>query len=269
METQPGQFADAWVRGTAYELYMGRWSRLVAREFLDWLAMPPGSRWLDVGCGAGALTQTILEIAAPREITGIDPSEGYIASARTPVDDARVRFQVGEAQALPLETTPYDAVVAGLSLNFVPQPDVGLAQMTRLTRPGGTVAAYVWDYAGQMQMLRCFWEAAGSLDSVARGLDEGKRFPLCRPEPLAALFASAGLQAVEVRAMDVPMLFRDFDDYWSPFMGGEGPAPSYVLALQEPQRQRLQECVRARLPVSADGSISLVARAWAVRGRVG
>jgi SAM-dependent methyltransferase len=268
MDIQPRQPLDVWARGTAYEPYMGRWSRLVAREFLAWLAVPPERRWLEVGCGTGALTQTILEIASPGELTGIDPSEGYIAYVRANVDDARARFHIGEAQALPMETGTYDAVVAGLSLNFVPQPDQGLAEMARLTRPGGMVAAYVWDYAGQMPMLRFFWEAAGALDPAARDLDEGKRFPLCQPEPLAALFESTRLQEVEVRAIDVPMLFRDFDDYWSPFLGGEGPAPSYVLALNAEQRQRLQERVRTLVPAGADGSISLVARAWAVRGRV-
>jgi SAM-dependent methyltransferase len=268
METQPRQLTDVWARGTAYEPYMGRWSRLVAREFLAWIAVPPESRWLDVGCGTGALTQTILERTSPREITGIDPSEGYIASVRAQVHDARVRFQVGEAQSLPLETGTYDAVVAGLSLNFMPQPDLGLVEMARVTRSGGTVAAYVWDYAGQMQMLRFFWEAAGALDPVARALGEGKRFPLCQPGPLVALFESARLQEVEVRTIDVPMVFRDFEDYWSPFLGGEGPAPHYVMALNVEQRQRLQECVRTRLSVGADGSISLVARAWSVHGRV-
>jgi SAM-dependent methyltransferase len=268
METESPELTDVWARGTAYEPYMGRWSRLLAREFLAWLDVSPGSRWLDVGCGTGALTQTILQIASPREVTGIDPSEGYIAYVRAKVDDARVRFQVGDAQALPLETAAYDAAVAGLSLNFVPQPDLGLAEMARLTRPVGAVAAYVWDYAGQMAMLGSFWEAAGALDPVARDLNEGKRFPLCRPEPLAVLFENARLHQVEVRAIDVPMRFRDFDDYWLPFLGGEGPAPSYVRALTEEQCHQLRECVRARLPVGSDGTISLVARAWAVRGRV-
>src|SRR5262249_38804754 len=179
MAAQPRQPMDVWARGNAYEPYMGRWSRLVAREFLAWLAVPSESRWLDVGCGTGALTQTILEMALPSEVTGIDPSEGYIASARSKVGAAGVRFRVGGAQSLPLESPPYDAVVAGLSLNFMSPPEVGLAEMTRLTRPGGVVAAYVWDYAGQMQMLRAFWEAAGALDPAARDLDGGKRFPLC------------------------------------------------------------------------------------------
>jgi SAM-dependent methyltransferase len=268
LETQPPQLTDVWARGTVYEPYMGRWSRLVAREFLAWLDVPPESRWLDIGCGTGALTQTILQVASPREITGVDPSDGYITYARAKVDDVRVRFQVAGAQALPFESAHYDVGVAGLSLNFMPQPDLALAEVMRVTRPGGTVAAYVWDYGGQMPMLRVFWDAAGALDPVARDLDEGKRFPLCQPGPLSALFENGKLHEVHVRAIDAPMQFRDFDDYWSPFLGGEGPAPSYVRALSEEQRQRLRESLRARLPVGQDGSISLVARAWAVRGRV-
>ncbi len=257
---------DAWASGAAYEPYVGRWSRLVAREFLAWLAMPPGSRWLDVGCGTGALSQTILQVASPAAVTGVDPSEAYIAYAREQVRDARIRFEVGDAQALPVETAAYDAVVSGLVLNFVPEPERAVAEMARTARPGGVVAAYVWDYAGEMQLMRHFWDAAAALDPAARALDEGARFPLCRPEPLAALFRGAGLKDVEVRTIDVPAIFRDFDDYWLPFLGGQGPAPSYATSLDEERRAALREHIRAGLPIAADGSIHLIARAWAVCG---
>ncbi len=254
---------DAWASGAAYEPYVGRWSRLVAREFLAWLAMPPGSRWLDVGCGTGALSQTILQVASPAAVTGVDPSEAYIAHARDQVRDARVRFEVGDARALPVATGAYDAVVSGLVLNFVPEPARVVAEMARAARPGGVVAAYVWDYAGEMQLMRHFWDAAVALDPAARALDEGARFPLCRPEPLAALFRGAGLQDVEVQAIDVPTVFRDFDDYWLPFLGGQGPAPGYARSLDEERRAALRERIRAGLPFAPDGSIHLIARAWA------
>jgi SAM-dependent methyltransferase len=257
---------DVWASGAAYEPYVGRWSRLVAREFLKWLAVPPGKRWLDVGCGTGALSKAILDAAAPSAVMGIDPAEGFIAFARGQVVDARVRFELGDAQSLPSEAGRYDAVVSGLALNFVPRPDQALAEMVRVARPGGTVAAYVWDYAGQMQLMRHFWDAAVALDPAALELDEGRRFPLCQPEPLAALFRSAGLRQVETRALDVPTLFRNFDDYWSPFLGGQGPAPGYVMSLSEARRAALRERIRAALPVASDGSIHLIARAWAVRG---
>ncbi len=257
---------DVWASGAAYEPYVGRWSRLVAREFLVWLDVPAGGRWLDVGCGTGALSRTILDGGSPAAVTGLDPSEGFAAYARAQVQDGRATFVVGDAQALADPSGAYDAVVSGLVLNFVPRPERAAAEMARVARSGGTVAAYVWDYAGEMQLLRHFWDAAVALDPGASERDQGRRFPLCHPEPLAALFRAAGLRNVVTRAIDVPTIFRDFDDYWSPFLGGQGPAPGYVMSLTEERRAALRDHVRAGLPVVADGSIHLIARAWAVRG---
>lgn len=257
---------DRWASGAAYEPYVGRWSRLIAREFLGWLAVSPGSRWLDVGCGTGALSQSILEYAAPAAITGIDPSEDYLAFAREQARDARISFAVGDARSLPVADGAYDAVVSGLVLNFVPQPAQAAAEMARVVRPGGMVAAYVWDYAGQMQLMRHFWDAAVALDPAACDLDEGRRFPLCQPERLNELFRAAGLRQVETRAIDVPTVFRDFDDYWTPFLGGQGPAPGYAMSLSAERHAALRERIRASLLVVQDGSIHLIARAWTVRG---
>ena len=257
---------DVWASGAAYEPYVGRWSRLVAKEFLSWLAVPPGKRWLDVGCGTGALTRTILAVASPAQVDAVDRSEGYVAYARAAAPDPRARFEVADAQALPSEGEAYDAAVSGLVLNFVPDPARAVAEMARVARPGATVGVYVWDYAGRMELMRHFWDAAVALDPAARDLDEGRRFPLCRPEPLAALFRAAGLQGIETRAIDVPTGFRDFDDYWTPFLGGQAPAPGYAMSLSEGRRAALRERIRGALPVEADGSIRLIARAWAVRG---
>ena len=258
--------ASIWASGAAYEPYVGRWSRLVAQEFLHWLAVPEGSRWLDVGCGTGALSQTILKVASPVSVQGIDQSEGFVVYAREQISDRRTTFSVGDAQSLPFETGEYDAVVSGLVLNFIPQPARALAEIFRVTRPGGIAAVYVWDYAGEMQLMRHFWDAAIALDSAALELDEGRRFPLCKPEPLAQLFRDASLREVETRAIDVPTIFKNFDDYWSPFMGMAGPAPSYAMSLTEERRAALREHIRAYLPIAPDGSISLIARGWAVRG---
>lgn len=257
---------DVWASGALYEPYVGRWSRLVAREFLAWLAIPPGGRWLDVGCGTGALSASILAHAAPRAVVGIDPSAGYVAYAQEQVRDPRARFEVGDARALSYEPGAFDAVVSGLVLNFVPEPDRAVAEMARVSRAGGTVAAYVWDYAGRMELMRHFWDAAVALDPAAFALDEGRRFPLCQPGPLADFFRGAGLGDVEVRAIDVPTVFRDFEDYWSPFLGGQAPAPGYAMALDEESRATLRERIRAGLPFAPNGSIYLIARAWAARG---
>jgi SAM-dependent methyltransferase len=261
-----GNRTDAWDSGDAYEPYVGRWSRLVAPEFLGWLAAPPGGSWLDVGCGTGALVETILSLSAPSEVVGIDPSLAYVAFASDRVNDPRVRFDVGDAQALQAASATFDAVVSGLVLNFVPEPGRALSEMARVARPGGTVAAYVWDYAEGMQMMRHFWDAAGEMDSRARELDEGRRFTLCRPEPLTDLFQTAGLEKVEVRAIDVPTAFSDFEDYWSPFLGGQAPAPGYAMSLSQGRRAALRERIRASLPTNSKGEHHLIARAWAVRG---
>src|SRR5215207_1791734 len=151
---------DSWASADDYELYVGRWSRLVAREFLKWLAIPAGSQWLDVGCGTGVLSQTILQFENPDRVKGIDRSEGFVTFAKEHVLDSRVRFEVGDAETLVSDSGTFDAAVSGLVLNFISQPDRAVAEMTRVTRPGGVVAAYVWDYAGRMQMMRHFWDAA-------------------------------------------------------------------------------------------------------------
>jgi SAM-dependent methyltransferase len=256
-----------WVSGAAYAAYIGRWSRLVAREFVPWLAVPPGSKWLDVGCGTGALSATVRSLASPSSVTGVDSSAGFVGYAREQASDETVQFTVGDAQRLPFADARFDAAVSGLMLNFLPEPERGLAEMVRTVRPSGVVAVYVWDYSGQMQLMRYFWDAAGELDLAAVALGERRRFPLCRPEPLARLLCEVGLDHVVVRSIDITTVFRDFDDYWLPFLGGQGPAPSYVMGLTEERRLRLRERIRAGLPTSEDGMITLEARAWAARGR--
>lgn len=195
---------SVWASGAAYEPYVGRWSRLVAREFLKWLDVPASSRWLDVGCGTGALTEAILAQASPAEVHGVDPSEGYLALAKEQVRDDRVRFDVGDARHLSLASGAYEVVVSGLVLNFVSDLQAGMSEMVRVTRPGGGVAAYVWDYAGKMQLMRHFWNAVVELKPKALELDEGRRFPICQPDPLRGLFAEAGLRNVEVRNIACP-----------------------------------------------------------------
>lgn len=258
---------DVWAAGDLYEPYVGRWSRLVAKELLKWLAVPERKDWLDIGCGTGALIQTITETENPNSVIGIDPSPGYTEYAKARIASPRARFEAGDAQSLPIDTASLDVAVAGLVLNFVPQPRRAVAEMARVVRPGGMVAAYVWDYAGKMELMRYFWDAAVVLDPGAQELDEGRRFPICQPKPLAELFAQAGLSEVEVRPIGIATDFSDFDDYWSPFLGGQGPAPGYAMSLSDERRAALRERIRSALPITKDGSIHLAARAWAVRGR--
>ncbi len=255
---------DVWALGDSYEPYVGRWSRRVAVEFLDWLAIPEGRRWIDVGCGTGALTRTILDRCAPSDVIAVDPSKGFSDYAAAHVDDPRARFIVTDAAHLPAGVA--DVVVSGLVLNFVPDPGAALSAM-RSAAPDGVVAAYVWDYAGRMELMRYFWDAAVELDPAVHELDEGVRFPLCQPDQLEQLFTHGGLGDVSVTSIEIETRFADFQDYWGPFLLGQGPAPGYLMSLDETHRNRLRDWIHVDLPMQEDGSIELVARAWAVRGQ--
>jgi SAM-dependent methyltransferase len=259
---------ESWGAGGPYEQYVGRWSRRVAREFLAWLDLPAGRAWGDVGCGTGALADAVLGLSAPRSLLAIDRSRGFLAQAQRAICDPRAHFQQAEATALPWVSAVCDATVSGLVLNFVPDAAAMVREMARATRAGGRVAAYVWDYAGGMQMMRHFWDAALEVSPGDAALDQAERFPICRPEPLAMLFQQAGLRSVAVRAIEIPTIFRDFDDYWLPFLGRQGAAPTYLAALDDERRERISELLRRRLAPCADGTIALTAQAWAVQGTV-
>lgn len=258
---------DTWAAGNLYEPYVGRWSRLVAKDFLQWLELPAHLDWLDVGCGTGALTEIILQQMQPLAVKGVDPSAAFVDYAKDHIGDPRATFEVGDAQSLKVDSALFDAAVSGLVLNFVPKPALAVQEMARAVRPGGMVAAYVWDYAEKMELMRYFWDAAVALDPKAFDLDEGRCFPICQVGPLVELFSQTGLREVQAKAIDVATRFSDFDDYWSPFQGGQAPAPGYAMSLTEERRGALRDRIRATLPISNDGSFQLIARAWAVRGR--
>jgi len=259
--------SDTWERGDPYEQYVGRWSRRVAPVFLSWLRIPAGSRWLDVGCGTGALCAAIVDECSPASVAGVEPSEGFLTAAKENLA-GRVALHPGTATAIPLRDASVDVAVSGLVLNFVPEPRTALAEMARVAADGGTIGAYVWDYAEKMEPIRIFWEAAVEIDPHASRMDEGTRFPLCHPEALMELLVSTGLRGVEVTSIDIPARFGSFEEYWRPFLGGQGPAPAYTMSLDETARDRLRDRIRERISVDADGSISLTARAWAVRASV-
>jgi len=262
---------DVFAVAPAYEAYIGRWSRPVAREFVRWLGIPSGRRWLDVGSGTGALTEVLVDGGGARSVVGVDPSPGFVQHARArSFGGAEVIFLEGDAQALPVASADFDAVVSGLVLNFVPDRARMVREMARAARPEATVALYVWDQTGGMELIERFWDVATALDTAGEAKRESDRFrDICAPEPLAALFRGAGLRGVETGAIDTPTVFASFEDYWAPFLGGQGPAPAYLASLPEPRRTEIREGLRTRLRATPDGSIHLNARAWAVRGTRG
>jgi trans-aconitate methyltransferase len=245
---------------------MGRWSRKVAPLFLDWVDAPSEKTWVDIGCGSGGLTHQIAVRCSPSQLLGIDPSDGFVESAKALVPSAD--FRVGSAVGLELPDGSVDLVVSGLVLNFVPDSGKMISEMARIVHPGGTVASYVWDYAGHMQIMRYFFDSALEIDEGASAFDDGVNAPICRPQPLSDAFNAVGLVDVETTAIDIPTPFVDFDDYWSPFLGGTGSAPRYYMSLDESTRDRIKTSVQAKLPSGPDDEILLAARAWAVKGTV-
>lgn len=258
---------DLWESAVAYERFMGRWSRELARVFVLWLGIPPSRHWLEVGCGTGALTSRILEIGQPASVMATDSSEQFIKHARSAFSDNEVQFRTASAGKLPTKRHGYDVVVSSLVLNFLPDPIKALREMRSLASEDGVVTACVWDYAEGMQFLRRFWDAAIELDPTARQYDEGRRFPICSPSGLETAFQKAGLARVKVEALEVDTHFQDFDDYWSPFVGGPGPAPGYLSSLPTQRQQDLARRLATTLPRNKDGSINLTAKAWAARAK--
>jgi SAM-dependent methyltransferase len=260
---------DAWHAGQPYEQYVGRWSQRVARAFLDWLEPAAGLAWGDVGCGTGALASAVLASCAPSSVFGVDSSEAFVLQARGRLNDPRVKIEVGDATQLPWASDSLDVAVSGLVLNFVSNQEAMVREMARVTRPGGTVAVYLWDYADGMQMIRHFWDAAAEVDPTSRLLDEGARFPICHPDPLRALFETAGLGRVTTHHIEIPTVFESFDDYWKPFLGKTGPAPAYLASVSDDVREGIRRQLESRVAPTQEGRIELLARAWSAKGAVG
>lgn len=252
----------------AYELYMGRWSRLVGAEFLDWLGLPTGLRWLDIGCGTGAFSQTILERCAPREIVGVDPSADYIAHAAASAPSSAISYRTGDAQALAFDDASFDAVVSALVINFVPDKPRAAGEMARVAKPGGTVALYVWDLDGGLNTMRHFWRAAAEVDPGAAAENASRGASVTHPDALAALFDGAGLKRVETHPISITTRFRDLDDYWLPVERNAQAVGRYCRSLTDAERGAIRERLMNILPTGPDGAIAFENRAWAVRGKV-
>jgi ubiquinone/menaquinone biosynthesis C-methylase UbiE len=258
---------DAWDSSESYEYFMGRWSSLASRLFLAWLSPSHGLKWLDVGCGSGALSEMIINNYNPASLTAIDQSEEYVKAAQKRLGN-HAMCKVGDALDLPLGKSSVNLTVSGLVLNFLPDKEKALSEMMGVTIEGGIVAAYIWDYGGKMEFLKKFWDTASELDPNSAHLHEGIRFRDSTGRALRELFKRAGLKNIKTAPIEISTHFQNFDDYWKPFFGGQGPAPSYVLSLNEPDRKNLRDILYKKLPIQADGSIIMTARAWAARGTV-
>lgn len=247
-----------------YERFMGRWSRELAPMLVEFAGTAPGDAVLDVGCGTGALSVAAAAVSGVRVI-GVDPSDDFVRFATSHVRTGRIRFEVGQASALSFPDGQFDRTLSLLVLNFVPEPGAAVREMIRVTRSGGVIAAAVWDYASGMQMLREFWHAAVELDPAAAPRDE-RHMPLCGDGELAELLKLHRLTNVEQRELSIEMRFASFDDYWQPFLAGQGPAGAYTISLPDAARNTLEGNLRQRL--SSSGAFTLNARARAVRGVV-
>jgi SAM-dependent methyltransferase len=261
------RLSDQWAAGSTYDEFMGRWSRKLAHEFVRWLEPGSGLHWLDLGCGTGALTAAVCERAEPESVIGCDPSEPFIAFAREHISTSCASFAVAGAGDFPLRPGGYDVIASLLALNFFPDPQGALERMRQACATGGTIAACVWDYKEGMQFLRFFWDAAREVDSQAHALDEGERFPICTPDTLVQLFRDAGLTGTRCAPIEIETVFRDFEDFWTPLLGGTGPAPAFIASLPPEKRDRLRSRLHATLARSSAGTIHLRARAWAVSGK--
>ena len=257
---------DHWSAASTYEHFMGRWSRQLAREFVAWLHAPGGAAWLEIGCGTGALTAAICDLASPGSVVACDPSETFIQYARAHIPDERVSFTVAGADSFPDRPNGYDSITSSLALNFFPNPEQAMQRMYAASSTDGQISACVWDYAEGMQFLRYFWDSAAMISPAAAVQDEGSRFPFCQPDELVELFRGAGLADVRCEPLEIATPFESFEDYWRPFLGATGPAPSLVSSLDERTRAQLRHRLEIDLPIQSDGTIPLTARAWAVRG---
>jgi SAM-dependent methyltransferase len=247
----------------AYDRHVGRYGRELARALIDAAGVRPGDRALDVGCGPGALTRELVALLGAEHVAAVDPSVSFAEACRRRLPGVDV--EVGSAEALPFDGGAFDHTLALLVVTVMTDPPSGVREMQRVTRPGGTVAAAVWDYAGEMTLLRRFWDAAVALDPSAADHDEG-RASSATPDALGALWSAAGLVDARVSSVVVAADYDDFEDLWQPFELGVGPAGAYASSLPVEHRAALRADFRRRLD-AGEGPFRLTARAWIVAGR--
>lgn len=257
--------ANLFTDGKAYERFMGRWSKLVGQQFLTWLDVPKGLRWLDSGCGNGAFTDEVIARAAPASVIAVDPSEGQLAYARTRPGSAMARFQIGDAQRLSFPDDSFDVAVMALVIAFLPQPDKAVAGMTRVVRPGGWVATYMWDLEAGGSPTSPMFSALKSIGATPSAVPNA---PASRIEAMRGFWQAAGLQSVETTVIRIPVSFDSVDDFWETTTSSGGPAAKLIEALPADRQHQVRQRLGEQLRPGADGRISYEAFANAVKGCV-
>ena len=250
--------------GEAYERRMGRWSRIVGEVFLDWLAVPKGLRWIDVGCGNGAFTEVLIARCAPSAVSAVDPSEGQLSYARTRPGAKLAEYRVGDAQALPYPDRSFDVATMALAISFVPDPVKAATEMTRVVKPGGWVATYMWDLPGGGIPIQPMFRALKSL-SIAVSVPGTE---VSRRDNMRTVWEKAGLQSIDTRVIRIPVVYTDFSDFWQSYSVPEGPSGMAIRKMSPAQIEQLKVALRDELPTAPDGHIAYEAFANAVRGRV-
>ena len=260
---------DHWDSAAAYDRFMGRWSRQLAPQFLNWLNIPAGRDWIEIGCGTGALTSAICERTDPRSVVALDTASEFVEYCTKQLSYETLSVMQGTVDSLPSRPDGYGAVVSSLVLNFLPDTIGSLRKMKSVCSPDGFVAACVWDYSKGMEFLRFFWDAALAVDPASAIFDEGTRFPLCRPDALRSAFHQAALHNIEIASVAIPTMFQSFEDYWSSLCEGTGPAPSYVATLSTAKREALASSLKALTSPNGGGPVTLQASAWAIKASAG
>ncbi|MFW9930100.1 MAG: class I SAM-dependent methyltransferase [Candidatus Thorarchaeota archaeon] len=258
--------SNNWNNTALYNEFMGKWSKLVAQQFISWLGTDHTifrKSWIDIGCGTGALTFEIVKLTNPIRVIGIDPSLNYLPKIK---HLPNVSFEVGSSTQIPAMTESFDFVVSGLALNFMSDIDASLKEMLRVLKSNGILALYVWDYSEQMEFLRIFWDTAMEIKSEAKFLDEGGIFPICKKSALLKLFTNNHLKAIDIKEIIIETNFINFDSYWNPFLGGQGPAGSFLLSLNESEKNLLRRKLISKISKANDEPIKLKARSFAIQG---
>jgi ubiquinone/menaquinone biosynthesis C-methylase UbiE len=260
---------NSWNNSELYNEFMGKWSSIVAKEFINWLIRENNfeqKKWLDVGCGTGALSFEILKKTKPLSVVGIDPSKEYLPK-KTQFENST--FLVGSAENHQFRNSEFDIIVSALALNFMTNKENSIRKILKILKPGGTFALYVWDYAEKMEFLRYFWNAVVQENPESVKFDEAQLFPICNRDKLKKLFIDCGIKEIFENDIVIETKFDNFDQYWNSFLGGQGPAGQYILSIEEKRRNDIKSYLKESIPISKDGSINLIARAFAIKGKNG